>query len=338
MWRPKDFYTQDLSRAVLVSQEERFKRLDLQVLAMLQDARKQLKERHIKTKNKFLVTGFSSAGVFAWRWTMLHPEYVLVTVTGGALYHMLPVEEWDTETLIYPVGVGDMKQLVGKKFNKKAWSKIPIFSTNGEKDNNDTFVYEECFAKEVERPMLQKVLPGKDIFERRAQSLQLLAQLAPNVQTHLYPWLGHKPVTKDVIAFLKMHINGGPLQPFIPTDTSDQKPQLVQVVRAAWGNEPNLPDEVKKHWGEEKNLILQTRATSPTWVYRTYGQIELIDEKGEVIAQPKNQGSVSDGKQSFLGFRLPYQDYKRLLGNKLRIRAIFPEMLEIPADLTLIAK
>ena len=335
--RPSGFYTHDLSRAVLVSQEESFKRLDLQVLNMLEDARKQLKKSGIRTKDKFLVTGFSAAGVFAWRWTMLHPERVLALATGGALYHMLPVEELHEETLIYPVGVGDLEKLTGKKFNKKAWSKIPIFSTNGEMDNNDTFMYEECFAERVERPVLQKVLPGKDVFERRAQSLQLLSKLALNVQIHLYPWLGHKPVTKDVIAFLKKHINGGPLQPFTPTDTSDQKPDLpVHIVQIMWGDDSQIPAEYRKEISAD-TLVLKTEKTHPNWIYRQYGEIDVLCN-GERVETPRRQGSNSDGKNSFLYFRL-----KKMLnkaGNlptekcTFSVRARYPKIFDIPEKLT----
>lgn len=335
--RSKMLYTQALSRAVFVSQEEPFKRLDLQVLKMLEDARKELKKRHIITKNKFLVTGFSSAGVFAWRWTMLHPEYVLAAVTGGALYHMLPIEELNGEKLIYPVGVGDLKEYTGKKFNKKAWLKIPILSTNGEKDNNDTFVYEECFAEKVERPVLQKVLPGKDIFERRAQSLQLLTKFAPNVQTHLYPWIGHKPVTKDVFVFLKKHINGGPLHPFTPTDTSDKKPDLpVHIVQIMREDNPNLPAAYRQHLAVN-TLVLKTSATHPSWVYREYGKIDILCN-GKVVQVAKIRGSDSDGKNSFLYFNL--DSVRREMKNfpdkecTFGVRAHYPEIFNIPENLT----
>ncbi len=338
--RPRGFYTHALSRAVLVSQDEKFKQLDLQVLNMIKDARRKLKERHIKTQKKVLVTGFSAAGVFAWRWTMLHPEYVLATVTGGALYHMLPVEELNGEKLIYPVGVGDLQEITEKKFNKKAWSKIPILSTNGEKDTNDTFVYSECFAPKIERSVLSKVLPGKNIFERRAQSIQLLHELAPNVQTHLYPWLGHKPVTGDVIVFLKKHINGGPLRPIEPRDTSDQKPNFpVNIVHIMWGNDPQVPAEYKE-WIDPNDLVLQTNATHPNWIYNQYGEIDIL-HRGEVVGHPVGHGSISDGKKSLLFFGLSAEELARLRKEKDRtftVRSHHPEILDIPADLMFTVK
>lgn len=305
--RPEDLYTHDLSRAVFTSQDEKFKRLDEQVLHMLQDARAYLKKyRHIRTQNKFLVTGFSAAGVFAWRWTMLHPEYVLAAATGGALYPMLPLEQWEGESLIYPVGVADFKPYTGKKFNQKAWVKIPIFVANGEMDTNDTFPYEECFAEAVERPVLQKVLPGENLFDRREQSLQLLAGLAPNVQTHLYPYTGHEPVTEDVVAFLQLHRHGGPLRPFTPTDTSDQKPSAVSVVQILRGDDPSLTD-VERNYILPTDLVLKTAGTSPSWVYTLYGQISILqDGKERFSLAPR--GSLSNGRYSLISYALSPAD------------------------------
>lgn len=336
--RQKNFYTHALSRAVLISKDEKFKRLDLQVLNMIKDAREQLKKRGVKTQKKVLVSGFSAAGVFAWRWTMLHPEYVLATVTGGALYHMLPVEELNGEKLIYPVGVGDLKELTGKKFNQKVWSKIPILSTNGEKDNNDTFVYEECFDPNKERRVLAKILPGKDIFERRAQSIQLLNQLAPNVQTHLYPWLAHQPVSGDVTAFLKKHMNGGPLKPFTPTDTSDQKPGQVHIVNVFWGKDMDIPDGYKEWFAfiEPDDLVLQTDVDYPYWIYNEYGKIDIL-HRGEKVTQLDMTGSVTVEGRSVLAFHLSPIDWGLLRAKKPRtftVRSRAPEFIDIPENLT----
>ncbi|MBO7191647.1 MAG: hypothetical protein J6V32_06130 [Elusimicrobiaceae bacterium] len=344
--RLDNFYTHALSRAVLISQDEKFERLDLQVLNMLKDARRQLNKRNIKTQEKVFVTGFSAAGVFAWRWTMLHPEYVIATVTGGALYHMLPVEELNGEKLIYPVGVGDLKELTGKNFNKTAWSKIPIFSSNGQVDANDTFVYSECFDPEIERLVLAKVLPGKDIFERRAQSIKLLNEMAPNVQTHLYPSIGHQPVTKDVLAFLQLHRDGGPLKPFTPTDTSGMQEKTsdisgankISVTKAVWGND-SLPEHLRNVFGPNI-LILEAKGEIPINKYDPY-KVNIFDKKNKILVL-KSNGSVSDDNHTLLLYALREGDFLRLSSKnkkrKFTVRAKHPEILDIPENLTFTVK
>lgn len=70
------------------------KRVDLRLIAMFKDAREQLKKRNIKTKKKFLMTGFSAAAYFVHRFIMLHPEHAVAASAGGlGGLITLPLEE-----------------------------------------------------------------------------------------------------------------------------------------------------------------------------------------------------------------------------------------------------
>lgn len=102
-------YSHELNRAVFILQEGPYKRLDLQVLNMFKDARKQLKKQGISTKKKILVAGASASGSFAWRFTILHPGYVLACFAAAQHYPTLPLQEFNGEKLIYPIGVADFK-------------------------------------------------------------------------------------------------------------------------------------------------------------------------------------------------------------------------------------
>ena len=185
--------------------------------------------------------------------------------------------------------------------------------------------------------MLKKVLPGKDIFERRSQSIQLLNKLAPNVQTHLYPWLAHQPVSEDVKLFLKKHINGGKLQPFTPTDTSDRKPGQVHIVNVIWGKNMDIP-KAYKDWFKSvqpNDLILQTDVDYPYWIYNEYGKIDIL-YKGEKVIQSDMTYSVTVGGKSIIGYRLSPIDLGLLRAKKNRIftlRSQNPKFFEIPENL-----
>lgn len=331
------FYTHELNRATFISQDEKIKRLDLQVLAMLKDARKQLKKRGIRTQKKYLVTGFSASGAFAWRWTMLHPEYVLATVSGGDHYPMLPLEEMDGMTLIYPVGVGDFKQYTGKKFNKKAWLKVPIFSSNGEVDYNDPLPYEECWAEKIERPVLQHVLPEKDTIDRMRHSRQLLAQLAPNVQTHLYPNLEHETKLEDVSAFLKKNMNGGPLQPITPTDTSDIPASIPVKIKTLYFGKKAPIKKGREHLGNT-DLILETVFSVPRWLQNEkYCALKIMHGKEKVVDTQPGCGNGWFGVPTYMQFGLSEENMAKLKAYKDRtfsVRAHNPEFLDIPTDLT----
>ena len=329
-------YSHELNRAVFVSQEESFKRLDLQVLRMLQDARKQLKKRAIRTQKKMLVTGFSAAGAFCWRWTMLHPDRVIAAACGGDHYPMLPVEILNDTNLIYPVGVYDFKQYTGKKFNKKAWLKIPILSTNGEMDFNDPLPYKECFAPEVERPVLQQVLTEQDVQGRMRHSQRLLNELAPNVQTYLYPNVDHASVHEDMVAFLKQHFRGGPLRPIALKDTSDWKLALPgHVSKLYFGLKAPVPDTV---YLEEFDLILQSTPV-PRGINGC--EIDILHEGKKVVTvlQKHCTGWLGRSRKgsSFIQIHLSDEQVTKLKSYKNRtfsVRSHHPEILDIPQNLT----
>lgn len=329
-------YSHELNRAVFVSQEESFRRLDLQVLRMLQGASKQLNKRGIRTKKKILVTGFSAAGAFCWRWTMLHPDQVIAAACGGDHYPMLPTETLDGTTLIYPIGVGDFQEYTGKKFNKKAWLKVPILSTNGEMDFNDPLPYEECFAPEVERPVLQQILPEQDVQGRMRHSQRLLNKLAPNVQTYLYPNVDHTPVDTDAVAFLKQHMDGGPLRPIVLKDTSDWEIALPgRVSKLYFGLEAPVPDKV---YLEDSDLILQSTPV-PRGVSGC--EVDILHEGKKVvtISQPHCFGWLGRSRKgaSFIQIHLSRAQVTKLKSYKNRtfsVRSHHPEILDIPADLT----
>ena len=119
----------------------------------------------------------------------------------------------------------------GKKFDKQTWLKIPILITAGGDDYNDPLPYNDVYGEE-DRMVTLKVFGEGSSQDRWEKSRQILAQSAPNVQTHTYPHVEHAWERQDVIDFLNAHKNGGPLKPITPTDTSS-KPSRHQAVRQA---------------------------------------------------------------------------------------------------------
>ena len=206
--KPQILNSHDLNRAVFVLKDGPYARLDLQVLAMLKDARKQLKKRGIRTQDKFLVAGFSSAGSFGDKLAFLHPEKILAVATGGEHYPLLPLETYNDIALIFPIGAYDMKTYTGKKFNQQAWRKIPMFLTGGGNDYNDPLPYNAVYGEE-DRTVTKQVFGEGSVQDRWQKAREILAQIAPNVQTHTYPNLEHEWETQDIITFLNLHKNGG---------------------------------------------------------------------------------------------------------------------------------
>ncbi len=98
-------YTHALDRDAMLSQNEEIKRLDLQLLAMISDARLRLQDLGIPVEKKVVMTGFSASGSFVNRFTFLHPEKLQAVVSGGLNgILMLPKKEMNDHTLNYPLG------------------------------------------------------------------------------------------------------------------------------------------------------------------------------------------------------------------------------------------
>src|SRR5215472_6520300 len=67
------YYTHALDRDTLACRELGLERIDLQLIAMIRDARRRLAEAGVPIEEKVFLWGYSAAGSFTIRFTVLHP-------------------------------------------------------------------------------------------------------------------------------------------------------------------------------------------------------------------------------------------------------------------------
>lgn len=78
--------------------------------------------------DKIFLNGYSSSGVFAQRFALLHPEVVGRALIGGASGTIpLPTEDFG-----YPLGIKDFKELFGVQFDETEYKKIQFAYYVGE--------------------------------------------------------------------------------------------------------------------------------------------------------------------------------------------------------------
>jgi hypothetical protein len=131
-------YTHALDRDTLLATAPGLERIDLQLIAMMADARRRLAERDLAVGSRALLDGFSASGAFVHRFAALHPELVQAAATGsGAGWPLAPVAAWDGIPLRYPVGIGDLAALVGAPFAAASYRRVPLFVYVGDADEND---------------------------------------------------------------------------------------------------------------------------------------------------------------------------------------------------------
>lgn len=143
-------YTHALDRDVLTTARPDLARLDLQLLAMIDHARASLEADGVMTDRRVLVQGFSASGMFANRFTVLHPDRVKAAAVGApGGWPIAPLATWKGEALPYPAGVADIQALTGKPFNARAFRAVPQLLVMGALDDNDSLDFEDGWDKQA---------------------------------------------------------------------------------------------------------------------------------------------------------------------------------------------
>jgi hypothetical protein len=197
-------YTHSLDRDVMMQKDNPLERIDLQLLAMVKDARQKLELRDIRTEQEILLTGFSASGTFANRFTLLHPDQVLAVAAGGLNgLLMLPLDSLGSELLKYPVGIGDIKALTNEEFKENSFIKTPQFYFMGALDDNDAIPYDDAFDQE-EREQIYRLL-GREMMPKRWEKCkELYNDLNVNATIKVYEETGHEhpeKVKREVVEF-----------------------------------------------------------------------------------------------------------------------------------------
>ncbi len=183
-------YTHALDRDVLTTKREDLKRIDLQLIAMIDEARVLLKSEGMESHEKFLIQGFSASGMFANRFTVLHPERVLATVFGSpGGWPIAPVKNYKHFFLPYPAGIGDLEALTGKPFDSATYVSIPQLSILGSADDNDSLDFTDGWDKEAAG--LVDGFFGKDPLSRWPHAESIYKQAGASVKFILVEGVGH---------------------------------------------------------------------------------------------------------------------------------------------------
>ncbi|WP_272149759.1 hypothetical protein [Tenacibaculum aiptasiae] len=146
-------------------------RLDLQLLAMFEDAKSRLFTNGLKIQDKFFMTGFSASGTFANRFSILHPHKIKAVCAGGLnSILILPLEQYKGESLDFPIGIGDVESRTGKKADLHGFRSLPQFWFMGENDKNDAAKFDDGYNP-TERKWVYEIL-GEEMMPERWESVQ----------------------------------------------------------------------------------------------------------------------------------------------------------------------
>ncbi|MBK8479355.1 MAG: hypothetical protein IPL39_24665 [Opitutaceae bacterium] len=185
----RNLYLHALSREALVAPQEEWRRVDLQLLAMIDAAREVLAQRGTKVDSRVLLWGFSASGDFAQRVAILHPERVRAVAAGGFSWPLAPQAKEGGTVLPYPIGVGDLDGFGAAQPSAEALQAVRWLLFRGEKDDNEPLDYPECFSPE--HAVLVRSRFGVTAAERWERATALYTAAGLNAEFVLEPDAGH---------------------------------------------------------------------------------------------------------------------------------------------------
>ncbi len=210
--RPKEqwkIYTHALDRDVIVQKDNALERIDLQLIAMMEDAKKRLADEGYTITEKVLMTGFSASATFVNRFSIIHPEKVLACAAGGLNgLLMLPVNEIRGYQLSYPVGTSDFEANFGKPFDSVGFYNLPQFLFMGEMDENDAIPFEDGYDPE-EREVIYTVLGQEMQPARWNNCTEIYQDHQVNAQIKTFTGIGHEHpehVKLEIVEFFRSNI------------------------------------------------------------------------------------------------------------------------------------
>jgi hypothetical protein len=201
--RPYNFqeagYTHALDEVSLTATSTVYHRLDLQLIAMIEDAINRLNEREIDFEETILMWGSSASGMFANRFTALHPERVKAAAIGApGGWPIVPVAEYEGVELNYPIGIADLFQLVGYSFDVENFKNTPLYLYLGDQDTNDALPYNVTLNTYIGTTPVSRWPIAEEIYN----------SVDCNCEFVLYPGVGHEITNQmegDVKFFLSQY-------------------------------------------------------------------------------------------------------------------------------------
>lgn len=202
-------YTHALDRDVMLEKTKELMRLDLQLLAMIDDATIVLKTVNIELEDKIFMNGFSASATFTNRFSMIHPDKIQALAIGGFNgILMLPQNDINGIKINYPIGINDFQKLFYQKFDMEKYKSIPQFIYMGQLDENDAVQFDDAYSKK-ERKIINDHI-GKTVQNRYIESQKYYLETSNHVTFRTFEEVGHwttSEVNLEIIKFFLEQIN-----------------------------------------------------------------------------------------------------------------------------------
>lgn len=213
--------THQLDRSTMKTNIEEYKRIDKQLIAMIDNARNILGRKNIHLEKEVFTYGFSSSGVFTNKFAALHPERVQAAAAGGISEPIIPEKEMAGEDLYYSVGLYDIAEITGSNINWEAYRETPQYIFRGADDGHDALLTldgvegVELSGMELYEKVMNTEFVGEEennsegaaiIKERLLKVEEIYENNNISIQIKFYEGAGHEitqEMREDVLEFFK---------------------------------------------------------------------------------------------------------------------------------------
>jgi len=178
-------------------------RVDLQLVAMIEDAQERLSD-DVSVSDQVMLNVYSASAKFVNRFSLLHPELV-TSVTAGGINGMvtLPIIEDKGHVLNYQIGVADLESITGEPFDLESFQDVDQYIYMGAEDENDTLPASDAWGKE-QREIARDVY-GEDMQDDRFPYCKSVYEdVGAFAEFRLYDGVGHTvtdEMYRDVVEF-----------------------------------------------------------------------------------------------------------------------------------------
>ena len=197
----------------------RQERVDLQLLAMIEDAKSRLDGGTYTVAGQIHFDGGSTGGIFADAFSALHPEHVNVFSSGANGIAFLPFEELSDDiptfenpgqtTVPWPVGAGEIDKLADRGFNRDAWMEIEQFRWIGAEDqdpeNTDTYIHKIYKGSDEVDQLVEEIFGSLQVDHRFETSREIYDHLGVPATFTAFEGAGHVPENKHYRQIREYH-------------------------------------------------------------------------------------------------------------------------------------
>lgn len=188
-------YFQQLSKETFeLSKEDLYYRIDLQVKEIIDRVINELRNSvKIEVNDKIFLNGYSSSGVFAQRFALIHPELVCGLCVGGASGSI----PFPTDDLKYPLGIKDFVNLGLGNFDidnyKRIMFRYYVGSLEDKRKSNKRFDEDGNFAPMHDMSYFDRSVPievgislrklfGRNLLTRSRNEIDLMKKMGIDIE------------------------------------------------------------------------------------------------------------------------------------------------------------